>query len=143
MKIHFDLELNDGQMILKGRKRVLEELKMTGKTQFMGVLEAKKRKRSVAQNRFYWGCAIPIIQEGLSDTGYQLTKDEVHEFLKSKFVQVERVNEETGEVISFPGSTTELSTSDFMDLIASIQQWASEYLGCYLPDPGEQVAMNV
>ena len=34
-------------------------------------------------------------------------------------------------------STADLSTKEFSDYVDSVKRWASEKLGCYIPDAGE------
>src|SRR5690242_8516545 len=63
-------------------------------------------KRSSQQNRYYWGLVVPIIQQGIKNLGTELTKEETHEFLKSRFNTEELVNPETAECVKIPRSTT-------------------------------------
>lgn len=51
------------------------------------------------------------------------------------------MNEKTGEIKNFPQSTTVITTSQFMDYIASIQRFAAEFLGCIVPNPGEDLTL--
>lgn len=99
-------------------------------------------KRSSQQNRYYWGLVIPIIQSGIKNLGTELTKEECHEFLKSRFNTEELVNPETAECIMIPRSTTNMSKIQFMEYIAKIQQFGSEFLGIVIPDPGMQMEVN-
>lgn len=99
-------------------------------------------KRSSQQNRYYFGIVVPMIQKGILDLGTELTKDETHEFLKSRFNSVDIVNEGTGEVISVPRSTTGLNKEQFSQYIEKIQRFASEFLGIVIPDPGQQVMIE-
>jgi len=48
-----------------------------------------------------------------------------------------------GEFITRIKSTTELSTSEFMDFIADIQRWSAELFGVVIPDPGQQIHLEV
>lgn len=80
-----------------------------------------------------------MIQDRLKDLGNEFTKEEVHEFLKSRFHFQELVNEQTGEVIQMPRSTTIMTKGRFADYIADIQRWAAQFLDIYIPDPGEQL----
>lgn len=99
-------------------------------------------KRSLPQNKFYWALVIPMIQQGIEDLGTELTKEETHEFLKSKFNSEELVNTETGEVLSIPRSTTVLTKEQFSNYIEKIQRFASEFLNIVIPDPGVQTTIN-
>ena len=105
------------------------------------VIERLYNKRSNGQNRFFHGVVIPIVQQGLIDAGWNEAKsfEWTKDFIKIKVLMQETVNTETGEVLKLPRKTSELTTSEFMDLISDIQMWAAEYLGITIPDPGQQV----
>ena len=47
-----------------------------------------------------------------------------------------------GEVHELGYSTANLSTSEMMDYIAQVQQFAAEFLNTVIPDPGEQAEIN-
>ena len=104
------------------------------------VIERLYNKRSNGQNRFFHGVVIPIVQQGLIDAGWNEAKsfEWTKDFIKIKVLMQETVNTDTGEVLKLPRKTSELTTSEFMDLIADIQFWAAEYLGIIIPDPGSQ-----
>ena len=90
------------------------------------VVRKKKKHRSGAQNKYYWGIVIDIISGA---TGF--TPQEAHDAMRFKFL-----TDMQGELPKVK-STSELTTVEFLDYIALIQQWASEFLDCYIPEPGE------
>jgi hypothetical protein len=100
-------------------------------------------KRSNPQNRYYWGLVIPMIHNGIKEMGTELTFLETHEFLKARFNISDLVNEDTGETISLPLSTTRLNKSEFSDYVAKIQQFAAEFLNIIIPDPGQQMEIEL
>jgi hypothetical protein len=100
-------------------------------------------KRSTQQNRYYFGLVIPLVQNGIRDLGTELTKEETHEFLKSRFNYSELVNRDTGQVEHLPRSTTLLNKLAFSEYISKIQQFASEFLNIVIPDPGQQMTIDV
>lgn len=102
-------------------------------------IERKKKKRSSPQNRFFHGPVLDILQTGLIDAGYNeaRSKEWVKDLVKYKFLRSEAVSETTGEVIEVIRGTSDLTTSEFMDLMADVTQWAAEYLGIEIPDPGQ------
>lgn len=135
----------NGTLVVHRRKDMDNWLSAQANNQdipFLLTIEKKKKKRSNEVNRYWWGCIIPIIQRGLHDTGNELTKEEVHEFLKSNFNFTEMVNENTGEVLRVPKSTSELGGSEFWELIDKVARFASEYLSEVIPMPGEQGELN-
>lgn len=104
---------------------------------------SQHNKRSDQQNRYYFGIVVPLVQNGIRDLGTELTKEETHEFLKAKFNYSEVSNKDTGEYIQVPRSTTLLNKEAFSDYIAKIQQFAAEFLGIVIPDPGQQLEIEV
>lgn len=100
-------------------------------------------KRSNKQNAYYWGVIIPIIQELLENSqGVLLTKKETHEFLKSQFNYTERVNENTGEILNFPKSTTENTKKEMEDYHEKIRRFSEEWFNVKIPLPNEQIKIE-
>ena len=144
MKLIYNGEVKNGKFHIFRRAEFLEDvLRMfNGKTVVISV-EKKKKTRSLPQNSFYWGVVVPMVRQGLLDVGYRVSIEETHETLKEKFIRKEIVNEDTGEVLTeISKHTWELSTSEFMDYLAEIQQWAAEYLDIVIPDPGEELKIE-
>jgi len=36
-----------------------------------------------------------------------------------------------------------MTTSQFMDFVAYVQQWAAEFLGVDIPNPNEEILLNL
>jgi hypothetical protein len=107
-------------------------------------IEKFKKKRSTQQNRFYYGVIIPIVQNCLKEAGHIMTSESTHDLIKLKFLKETLfVNEDTGEVIERIKSTTELSTSQFMDLLAEINNFTFEYFGVSLPSPNDDLTLKL
>jgi hypothetical protein len=107
-------------------------------------IEKFKKKRSTQQNRFYYGIVIPIVQNCLKEAGHIMTNESTHDLIKLKFLKETLfVNENTGEVIERIKSTTELSTSQFMDLLAEINNFTFEYFGVSLPSPNDDLTLKL
>ena len=88
------------------------------------VVRKKKKHRSGAQNAYYWGIVIDIISGA---TGF--TPQEAHDAMRFKFL-----TDMTGDLPKVK-STAELTTVEFLNYTASIQQWAAEFIDCFIPDP--------
>ena len=86
--------------------------------------------RSNQQNRYYWGCILPIISD---KTGY--TCEELHEMLKQFFLSKEAKLGNKTAMIS--PSTTYLSTIDMEEYLTRIREWSSMELSIYIPLPNE------
>jgi hypothetical protein len=108
-------------------------------------IERTRKKRSNPQNNFYWGVVLPIVQNGLKDaTGEFRTTENIHYNILLKLFSPEReiVNTQTGESLFEKISSSEMSTSQFMDYIAEIQKWSAEFLGVDIPNPNEEMMLN-
>lgn len=107
-------------------------------------IEKFKKKRSTQQNRFYYGIILPIVQNCLKEAGHIMTNESTHDLIKLKFLKEALfVNETTGEIIERIKSTTELSTSQFMDLLAEINNFTFEYFGVSLPSPNDDLTLKL
>ena len=105
-------------------------------------IERAYNKRSSNQNRFFHGVCLPLIGEALLELGYNEGRNMelVKDFVKVNLLTTE-MPDKHGEVRKFVRPTSGLSTSEFMDLISDLQQWAAEYLGIIIPDPNSQSAL--
>lgn len=129
--------------ISSNRKPIKEAIASFEGKEITITIAKKSKKRSNDQNAYLWGVVYPIVKNGLKEIGYnQITTEQVHELLKGTFVKEDIVNELSGEVKTITGHTSSLTTSQFMDYLAQIKQFASEELGCYIPDPNEQSEIN-
>lgn len=106
-------------------------------------IEKKKRKRSNEQNAYLWGCVYPLVKMQFYETcGEVFTIEEVHEIMKMKFNSVELINEETGEVIVVPKSTTKNSKFEQEQYHEQIRSFAKEWFNIYIPLPNEEIFIN-
>lgn len=104
---------------------------------------SRKNKRSLPQNSYFHGPLLDQVLIGLRDAGWNNFKypAQVKSFLKTKFLKVQEVNEETGEVLEYIRDTHDLNKTEFNLFIDEIAQFCSEYLGFVLLMPGEQVGI--
>ena len=94
------------------------------------------KSRSNNQNRYYWSVVVGILSE---ETGYDA--NEIHEMIKRKFLTEHRiVKGKKGQVLQLDvdGSTTDLDTKQFEELMSKIRIWASRDLSIYIPEPNEE-----
>lgn len=105
-------------------------------------IQKLRSKRSNQQNRFYHGVVIPIAQDAFRELGYIMTKEETHEWIKSKFIEPKPMANKDGEFIgNFRPTTTDMTKTEFMDYIQQIQIWFAQTLGVTIPDPGQQTEL--
>lgn len=118
--------------------------KETEKKKLFGVLQKLKpvryslsikqwrKRRSVSQNKFYWGVVLDILSK---ETGF--FPDELHDILKKKFNPKVKVLRQTGEEFLIGGTTTEMETLEFENYLESIRTWALTDLDIFIPLPNE------
>ena len=136
-------EVKNGSLT-RNRNLIKDAIATFENKQIIIKIEKAKKKRSTQQNRFYYGVIIPIVQNCLKEAGHIMTNESTHDLIKLKFLKETLfVNETTGEVIERIKSTTELSTSQFMDLLAEINNFTFEYFGISLPSPNEDLTLKL
>jgi hypothetical protein len=109
-------------------------------------IEKLKKSRSNNQNAFYWGVVIPIVQSGLKDaTGEFRSADSIHYGILLPLFSPsnEIVNIDTGQVLSEKISSSEMSTVQFMEYVMEVQKWSAEFLGVDIPNPNEEILLNL
>jgi len=144
MKLIYNGKVKDtGKLHINNRNQFLKDILMFLGKEITITVEKKRRTRSLSQNSYYHAVVVKMVREGLIDVGYKVSIEQTHDLLKKTYLQKDIVNEKSGEILSSTKSTTELSTSEFMDFIAEIQQWATEYLSIEIPDPGTQMIMEI
>jgi len=126
-------QLVNGRLKLN-RHRLALLLKSRRDCELHIVIEKKHATRSLAQNAYYFAGVVGSISE---HTGY--TPEEVHEFLKAKFLP-KRVTlaDQHGELVEevvIGRSTTTLNKIEFGEYIERIRQWAAETLDLDIKDP--------
>lgn len=136
IELTFFGKVTDGKLKIRDRANFDKYLlQFEGKDVSIDI-KRKKAKRSLEQNKLWW-VYMTILSDEL---GY--SKNEIHEICKFKFLQREVVDEHTGEILKYCGSTTTLNKSEFSDLVFELQKWCSETFHIVLPSPGEQLTFE-
>jgi len=91
-------------------------------------------KRSQQQNKYYHGVVCRLISD---HTGY--LPEEVHEFLKEKFLtEKKHVIIGTDERDIETASTTRLTTKEFEEFTENVRRWAAVELQINIPEPNQE-----
>ena len=102
-----------------------------------------RKNKSLPQLGYLYAVVYPCSQRLLLDAGWELPEiEDIDVFWKSRFAEKEIVNRDTGEIMTVPGLKRKFTTTEMMGYIASIRNYCSEYLGGYIPEPGEQSKIN-
>jgi len=136
MRLTYYSNVKDGKLQKNVSLQIAEELNHFEGKRVEITIEKLKSTRSTQQNRLWWLYVTIIAKE----IGYD--KNEMHEILKFKFLKKEKVDERTGEVFEYIGSTAKLNKTDFADMVSDLIRYAAETFDIVLPLPGEQSEMN-
>ncbi len=127
----------DGKLILDSQVafRTYVRRKFAGKKVEL-VIRARRSQRSLAQNRWYWKFAVPVIAE---EIGYDKHEyDECNHWLLRECFGSHK-KEILGVEIEIQNvtSSTKLTTKQFSELMEWIVRWAATNLGIVIPLPNE------
>ena len=88
-----------------------------------------RRKRTLDQNGWLFGCIYPMLLKGLNDEGWEFVSvHQVHEFFKTLMGKEQFINKHTGEVVEIPCSTAEMDTLTFSTYCDKLRDYGREYL---------------
>lgn len=138
-KLEYAGRVSDAGEITLPKKFRAEVAKLFSGREIVVTFQRKKKRRSLNQNAFYWGVVIKMIKEAMNDAGENVTEQEVHEFLKFRFLRVQRTDPDTAELLyEYAKSTTVLSTVEFCLYLDSCVQFGAEMLGIVIPPPEDK-----
>ena len=104
-------------------------------------VERKRKHRTLNQNAYYWAVVIKMISDAMNEAGEHVHPQEVHEFLKFRFLRVQKIDHDSGELLyEYSRSTASLGTADFGIYLDACIQFAAEYLNTVIPPPNTQTA---
>lgn len=116
--IYFGKVEPDGTIKLPSKK-LRQDMKMFVGREIEVSIRRKRKRRSIQENNYYWGCIVAAFLAAFRDwdpeTGW--TAEMVHEYLKLKFLPLVRewgqmIVPLTGEVIDEPMTTRKLTTME-------------------------------
>jgi len=102
------------------------------------------KKRSDAENRYYWGCVINDFITGFEEsTGQEITPTEAHELLKIHCNGIEIPNEATGEILKVGRTTAKLSTIEMEEYLDRCRMFIFDWFNITVLLPGEQASIEL
>ena len=132
MKLTYYSNVTNGKLQKNVSQIIASELNHFDGKRVEITIQKLKSSRSIQQNRLWW-LYVTILAKEL---GYN--KDEMHEICKYKFLKKEKVDEKTGEVFQYIGSTAKLGKGEFVELMDSLIRWSAETFNIVLPLPNTQ-----
>lgn len=150
IELNYFGKVNDGKLHIVHRNRFDSDLHFLEGKEVSITVKKKRKTRSNAQNAFYW-LLIGLIVERLNELGHQIkladgqewmrevllktNKDLIHANFKDLFIENIEVDTETGEITKKHKSTRTMTTTEFMEYLEPIYQYAAEKLSLVLPTP--------
>ena len=103
-------------------------------------VEKKRKKRSIRQNNYYFGCICDFFKTGaLEQWGEHLDTEQAHEELKKHCNFKEVVNIQTGEMIGkISLSTKDLTTLEFEEYEERCRKLIYTFFGIIVTLPNKQ-----
>ena len=89
------------------------------------VLEIKKPKRSLEQNRLYWAILNDISEQVVPGKAYEPSI--WHEYLRALFLPDKMIELPDGSVKMLEPSTAELRLNEFSEYVEKVVKWAIEH----------------
>ncbi|MGV6830342.1 MAG: hypothetical protein ACWA5P_02110 [bacterium] len=106
-------------------------------------IKRKRKQRSNNQNAYYHGVLVPIMVNAAKDLfGEIWSNTKAHEFLKNQFLFHETVNQQSGEIIKTPKSTTECTTVEFEEYQTTIREFLMEFANIDVPLPNQELTIK-
>ena len=135
-------EVKSGSLRIIHRKKFVGALKTWKDCRVKLTVEKAYKKRSSMQNAYYWGVIIQIWHDIILEEWQEdWSKERTHDFLKMHFLTEEKVNENTGEVLKIPLSTTEQTTTELEEYFSRCRNAAFEMFNVIIPLPNEQTEL--
>lgn len=89
------------------------------------ILELKKPKRSLEQNRLYWAILNDISEQVVPGKAYEPSI--WHEYLRTLFLPERMVELPDGSIKMLEPSTAELRLDEFSEYVDKVTKWAVEH----------------
>jgi hypothetical protein len=103
--ISIQSDVNNGELEPEKLAHLLRGAKAFEGKRVSIVLKKHVKTRSGNQNRFLHGVFFLALQEGLSSAGVDLSLEQVKEFFKERFGEIELIAEPNGDKFTIPKST--------------------------------------
>ena len=143
MKIQIKSLVQNG-ILKRNRNLILDAINSFEGKEILITFEKPKKKRSNSQNSYLWSVLYPITQNAIKNEWAEIWNiEKVHEFYKIQFNVIEKVNEETGQVIKLPKSTTENTTIQQEEYHLQIREFLQEWFNIDAPLPNEHLTLEL
>lgn len=135
MKIEVSAYVKSGKLFIRNKNQFDLDVSKLNDCELWLTLEKKKSNRSMEQNKYWWVCMT------LLSNHFGYTKDEMHNICKFMFLKSQKVDETSGLVFEYLKSTTELTKSEFSEMVEQMIRWSAEH-GVVIPEPNQQLTLT-
>jgi hypothetical protein len=131
-------------VLKQNRTRIQDAIKCFEGKEITLTIKRKRKTRSNPQNAYYWGLLIPLMVGAVKNEWAEVWSNEkAHEFFKMHFLFYEKVNEDTGEIVKLPKSTTENTTVEMEEYHSQIREFLFDWFNVTAPLPNEEITLNL
>ena len=143
MKIQITSSVQNG-LLNRNRNLIMDAIKSFEGKEVLITFEKPKKKRTNSQNSYLWSVLYPITQEAIKNEWGEIWNiEKIHEFYKIQFNVIEKVNEDTGQIIKLPKSTTENTTTQQEEYHLQIREFLQEWFNITAPLPNEDLTLQL
>jgi hypothetical protein len=143
MKIQITSSVQNG-LLKRNRNLIMDAIKSFESKEVLITFEKPKKKRTNPQNSYLWSVLYPITQEAIKNEWGEIWNiEKVHEFYKIQFNVIEKINEDTGQIIKLPKSTTENTTIQQEEYHLQIREFLQEWFNITAPLPNEDLTLQL
>ncbi len=135
-----------GKLHLWGKEQMLRDVKSFAGKDIIMTIRERTKDMSKNQRGYWYAVVVKMIHAHFRESGYHYTLKQVDKMLVDMFFYEEHVNENTGTVFRIPLSMEidgGITTKMFNEKKEEIQQWSASELDLYLPDPNEQINIDL
>jgi len=143
MKIQITSLVQNG-LLKRNRNLIMDAIKSFEGKEVLITFDKPKKKRTNPQNSYLWSVLYPITQEAIKNEWCEVWSiEKVHEFYKIQFNVIEKINEDTGQIIRLPKSTTENTTIQQEEYHLQIREFLQEWFNITAPLPNEDLTLQL
>ena len=142
-----------GKFRIVNDKLFREELSRLDNGRYDIIIQKHKRHKSNPQLGYYFSCCLPMFIDACTEEGIgiedsdgvlrKMTLEEGDAFAKSLFCKENIIDRHSGQVFSIPGQKRNMTTTEMNAFINQLRDYSSEYLNTYIPEPCEQIKMEI
>jgi hypothetical protein len=139
-ELMFKAKCSEGDIEFYAQDYVKQKLKQVDGQDVYVTIKKYRAKRSIKQNNWYYGVAIPMVQAFLADTqGEKYSKEDINQYhlntIVKPVIEVKPIFNTPCTIYKIK-RTSEMNTVEFMDFKEKIQlYWAQ--MDLIIPDPDQ------